>query len=303
MQLFVNILRCRSLRRAAAETSMTEPTLNHKLRTLENELGVTLLARTPRGITLTPEGEVFAALAPRLLGTWQDIRKAMSPMDTQNEVWIAATPDLASLILPRFFAHLGETFQKSAAGVIVCHPPELLQGLESGRFNVGLLHSVGNLPNLLSRRLFEDRLTLISGEQLPELSIDVIKGWEIFAPVKDYLAWNLIESFFEANGVWPRRIVHINHPLLITQIVKHHSGLRGIVADGMLSNLTAKELQSPFPVKIRDALLPTLPTYAVWRKDERSRSVTEFVDLLIRFVATRRRNPSSVNSQGNQLDY
>ncbi len=288
VQLFVNILRHRSLRRAAEETYMTEPTLNNKLRTLERELGVTLLERTPRGITLTPEGELFAALAPRLLGTWQDIRKAMTPAPSQDELWIAATPDLASLILPQFLAFLSQTNQKTASGVIVCHPPEMLQGLESGRFSVGLLHSVGNFPNLSSRRLFEDRLTLISGEPLSEVPLATIRDWELFAPVRDYLAWQLIETFFNERNVWPRSIVHINHPLVITQIVKHHSGVRGIVAEGMLSNLTLKETRSPFPVKITDAQLPTLPTFVAWRKDERSQRTAHFVELLVQFVASRR---------------
>ncbi|TAN24770.1 MAG: LysR family transcriptional regulator [Actinomycetota bacterium] len=292
VQLFVNILRHRSLRRAAEETYMTEPTLNNRLRTLERELGVKLLKRTPRGITLTPEGEVFAALAPRLLGTWQDIRKAMNPTPAQDELWIAATPDLASLILPQFLAHLSQTFQKNASGVIVCHPPEMLQGLESGRFNVGLLHSVGNLPNLSSRRLFEDRLILISGEPLPEVPLAAIEEWELFAPVRDYLAWQLIEAFFKERGVWPRSLVHVNHPLVITQTVKQHPGVRGIVAEGMLSNLTLKAMQSPYPVKVTDAQLPALPTYVVWRKDERSQRTTDFVDLLVQFVAARK--PSSL---------
>ena len=296
VQLFVNILRHRSLRRAAEETYMTEPTLNNRLRTLERELGVTLLERTPRGITLTPEGEVFAALAPRLLGTWQDIRNAMTPAQKQDELWIAATPDLASLILPQFLAFLSQTYQKNASGVIVCHPPELLQGLESGRFSVGLLHSIGNLPNLSSHRLFEDRLTLISGEQLPEVPLAAIGDWELFAPVRDYLAWQLIETFFNEWGVWPRSLVHVNHPLVITQIVKHHPGVRGIVAEGMLSNLTLKAMRSPFPVKVTDAQLPTLPTFVAWRKDERSQRAADFVELLIQFVASRRPSTSPMSS-------
>lgn len=292
VRLFLDTLGHRSLRRAANKANLTEPTLNHKLRALEDELGVSLFDRNPRGIKLTPQGEIFAALAPRFLGTCQDLRSSMSHTPNRDEIWIAATPDLASLILPQFLAHLSQNSRNNASGVIVCHPPELLQGLESGRFNVGLLHSVWNLPNLSSRKLFEDRFTLISGEQLPPISVKAIKEWEIFSPVRDYSAWEPLESFFTSNDAWPRNIVHVNHPLLVTQIVKNHPNVRGIVAEGMLTNLTLKQLQSPFPVKLKDALLPTLPTHVIWRKDESSTCVLEFIALLIKFITVRRPYPS-----------
>ncbi len=302
VQLFVNILRHRSLRKAAAQTFMTEPTINNRLKTLERELGVPLLERTPRGISLTPEGEVFAALAPRLLGTWQDIRKAMSPTQDQDELWVAATPDLASVILPRFLAHLSQTSRRSPSGVIVCHPPELVQGLESGRFHVGLLHSVGNLPNLSTLKLFEDRLILIAGEQLPAIPLGAISDWELFAPVRDYLAWELIETFFKDHQVWPRNIVHVNHPLLITQIVKNHPGVRGIVAEGMLSKLTLQEARSPYRVNVNDAELPSLPTFVTWRKDERSSHTKDFVELLTKFVKAKKPEDSLRLSPGPEVN-
>lgn len=291
IKLFVDLLRHRSLRQAAHDSFMTEPTLNNRLKTLERELGVKLIERTPRGISLTPEGEVFAALAPRLLGTWQEIRKAMNPTSEVNELWIGAGPHIASQILPKFLAYISNSSFKNASGIAVCHPPELIQGLESGRFQIGLLHSVPDLPNIRHYKLFEDRLVFISGEPLAPIQVEEINKWNLYAPVREFLAWRLIESFFSKHSVKPRSTVHVNNPLLITQIVRNQPGLRGVVAEGMLTNLNLEPKRSPFPVETINAQLPTIPTYVLWRKDEPSGRTAEFVDLLIKFVQSRRPAP------------
>lgn len=299
IQLFIGILGHKSLRRAAEEAYMTEPTLNNRLKKLETELGVTLIKRTPRGFKLTPEGEVFAVLAPKLLGTLQDIRYALSPPTEPEELCIAATPHLASLILPQFIAQLRRIKHVELTGVTICQPPELLQGLETGRFQIGLIHTVGELPNIKSLKLFEDRLTLISGEPLSNVTVEQISQWEIFAPVKDYLAWKLIDSFFHEYNVTPKKLIHVNHPILITQIVKNHPGFRGIVAEGMLSNVKLKESRSPYPITINGVQMPSLPTYIVWREDEKCSKTRDFVNLLYEFVVTKRKNTIPANDLRN----
>lgn len=47
--------------RAAERVHITQPALWRQIRDLERELGVELLARHPRGVSLTPAGEVFLA--------------------------------------------------------------------------------------------------------------------------------------------------------------------------------------------------------------------------------------------------
>ncbi len=291
VRLFVSCLKHGSLRQAAKENFISEPALNNKLRTLERELGVTLFERTPRGITLTSEGKVFAALVPRLLGVSQDIRSAMNPDKPVTELLIAATPDLASLILPQFLAYLSNNSLQTATGVVVCHPPEMIHGLQSGRLHIGLLHTVDELPNLSSQLLFEERLTFIGGEPLGPIAIAEIQTWKLYAPVKEYLAWRLIESLFNDNQVWPKAIVHINHPLLVAQIVAAQPGMRGIVSEGTLSSSQSKGLKPPFPIEITDAELPILPTYVIWKNRSHSEDVARFLELLVDFISRRKLHP------------
>ena len=44
---------------AAARLRVAQPALSRQVRDLEDELGVELLRRSPRGVTLTAEGKLF----------------------------------------------------------------------------------------------------------------------------------------------------------------------------------------------------------------------------------------------------
>ncbi|MBI5564099.1 MAG: LysR family transcriptional regulator [Chloroflexi bacterium] len=64
---FLSVARYRSLSRAASELDLGQPTISDRLRSLERELGATLVRRQGRGVALTPEGEAFLSYAQRAL--------------------------------------------------------------------------------------------------------------------------------------------------------------------------------------------------------------------------------------------
>lgn len=67
LRSFLAVARESSITKAAAAQHMTQQGLSRHIANLERSLGVTLLVRTPRGITLTAAGEALAAGAGGLL--------------------------------------------------------------------------------------------------------------------------------------------------------------------------------------------------------------------------------------------
>ena len=57
LKWFQEVCRCGSITKAAANLFITPQGLSKGIKNLENELEVTLLERTPNGVSLTPYGE------------------------------------------------------------------------------------------------------------------------------------------------------------------------------------------------------------------------------------------------------
>ena len=71
----VEVARFGSINRAAEALYIAQPNLSRYIRELENDLGVELFRRSPRGMELTPAGETFIRYARKILNEIDDLEK------------------------------------------------------------------------------------------------------------------------------------------------------------------------------------------------------------------------------------
>ena len=69
LRYFVTLAETRHFGSAAARLNLSQPPLSRQLAALEANLGVTLLERSPRSVTLTAAGERFYADAKAILAS------------------------------------------------------------------------------------------------------------------------------------------------------------------------------------------------------------------------------------------
>ncbi|MEM6492416.1 MAG: LysR substrate-binding domain-containing protein, partial [Pseudomonadota bacterium] len=78
LALFLHAAAEGGLARAGREIGLSPTATTQRLQALEAELGVKLLNRTTRAVSLTPEGALFIDHARRILGAYEEARTAMS---------------------------------------------------------------------------------------------------------------------------------------------------------------------------------------------------------------------------------
>jgi LysR family transcriptional activator of dmlA len=75
---FIVLVEQGSLARTAREMGLTGPAVSRRLSQLEQRLGVPLLTRTTRRMSLTPEGELYLAESRRILGEIEALEQTLT---------------------------------------------------------------------------------------------------------------------------------------------------------------------------------------------------------------------------------
>lgn len=78
LSLFTLVARHRNLAAAARDLGVTPPSISKRLAQLERRLGVRLLNRTTRRVSLTPEGELYLADGSRILDELAELEQLVT---------------------------------------------------------------------------------------------------------------------------------------------------------------------------------------------------------------------------------
>jgi DNA-binding transcriptional LysR family regulator len=78
LSLFTLVARHRNLAAAARELGVTPPAVSKRLAQLEKRLGIRLMNRTTRRLTLTPEGELYLSSGSRILDELRELEQLVT---------------------------------------------------------------------------------------------------------------------------------------------------------------------------------------------------------------------------------
>src|SRR5258707_11289053 len=103
---FVIVAQHLSFTHAAEELGVAQPALSQQIRGLERELGVTLLDRTSRRVTLTDAGAVFLRRAEQLIADADQSKLEMQEFSglVQGKAVVGGVPNLGTIWLARLLA-------------------------------------------------------------------------------------------------------------------------------------------------------------------------------------------------------
>jgi LysR family hydrogen peroxide-inducible transcriptional activator len=148
--------------RAAAACHVSQSAFSVAIRDFEALLGVTLVDRTSRAVTITPTGREVAAQARLCLRDLGQIAalaaKRTGPMS--GPLTLGVIPTIAPFLLPRALPKLRRQYPDMRLFIREDQTAALLKGLENGALDLALLALPYALPRVARMPLFKDRFLL-----------------------------------------------------------------------------------------------------------------------------------------------
>jgi DNA-binding transcriptional LysR family regulator len=167
LRYFVAVAELGSVSRAAEKLFIAQPPLSTQIRQLEDEVGVPLLVRYPRGVRTTSAGKVFLNEAKEVLARAENARQRARQHDRGGFLRLAYVPSAGHTVLPRLLPRLKQAHPHAELEVVEMITAQQLAALQADRIDVGYARLPAGAPENLALIELSDPFCLAIPEGHP----------------------------------------------------------------------------------------------------------------------------------------
>lgn len=267
--------------KAADRLSITQPPLTAAIKSLEEELGVRLFARTSRAVRLTSAGEAYLPAVKRVLDALQKADRIAQSAE------LGATGHLTigfgAALIYRGILEIIEGFSNQFPGIdielIEMPQAELLEKLQNRKLDLGFTSTPSVPDSLGSTPLPSDEFAVCLPLRHPlahHAEIDLIElAQEEFVVVDREISplnYEAMSGIFHRAGIHPKLVHRTRGWLTIMAMVSMGAGIALLP-----SSLARAEMGGIRFVPLRGPKTNTLAKL-VWRRERNSPMVDSFVE-------------------------
>ena len=251
LRYFLAVAEALNFTKAAALLRVAQPALSRRVQDLEDEIGVDLLKRSPRGVVLTAEGKLFLDKTRHILKLADESVEQVRALarGEEGELHMGYAPAPTVEILPPALAAFQKAFPRVRVLLHDFSEQELIEGLRNGRLELALMprgagpQSIGlefetlrNYPICVAVAP-KHRFARLKTITLEMVAAEPMIGFNR----KDYPEYYVgLDRLFEPLGIKPRVVVECDSSSsLITEI---ETGRGVAIASPVLRHASGKRL-------------------------------------------------------------
>lgn len=256
-RIFYAVANNGNISRASKELYISQPAISKSIQKLEENLGVKLFARSSRGVTLTPEGELLykhVKSAFETLTIGEDKLRRSIALGIGN-LTIGASSTLCKYVLLPYLKDFIKEYPHINIA-IACHSTnQTLKLLEEGKLDIGLVGKPENLKNMDFYPLREIKdIFVATHDYLCNLQVRGVKRQHIFQSStlllldRENITRQYIDNYFQENHILLHNIIEVSNMDLLIEMTKTSLGIGCVIGDFVKTELEDKTL-TEIPLK------------------------------------------------------
>ncbi len=168
IEAFLAVLQAGSLTRAAEQLYITQPTLSHRIQTLEKELGVSLFIRNKgqRKAEPTDAGREFIRIAEKWRSLWEET-KNLSSISPRPTFRLAATQTLSNYIMPAAYAKFITRKLPATVELYTLHYHECYDAVEKKAADAVFVSRTMSSNRVSSIPVYSEKMVLLCSKSSP----------------------------------------------------------------------------------------------------------------------------------------
>lgn len=273
-----------SLTQAAKALYLTQPSVSHAIKQLEDSFGMTLFYRNSKGVELTPEGEVLYSYVEQsmiLISLAEEKMAALKNLDS-GELRIGGSDSL----FKHYLLPIIEDFHTRHPGVkLHLHhgtTPEVITFLKEGRIDLGVVRMPIVDPQLKVRESFQLQDCFVAGGRYAELkdnvlSLDKLLHYPVILFSRNSRARMTITEVFQSYGLTLKPDIEVGSVDLLIEFARRGLGISYVTREFVKNEL---ETGSLFEIKLDVALPPSHVGIMTMRNMPLSSAASRFIELV-----------------------
>jgi LysR family nitrogen assimilation transcriptional regulator len=168
LRSFRKVVELGSMTKAAEALHIAQPALGQQIRSLEDSLGLPLLMRHSRGVSLTPAGSLLFERSEKILQLVAETERDITALGSlrKETLTVGLPPSIALLLGAELMLQIGERIPDLFLSLHEGPSFELVDGVLAGKLDLALAHEVDDAPNLRKTPMLDDELLLIGAPDL-----------------------------------------------------------------------------------------------------------------------------------------
>ena len=253
LRTFIAVAEAQSFSRAAERLESTQPGVSQHIQQLERILGVGLIARLGRRITLTPAGRQFYGEAAEVLRRMELACQSLAgPLgEERGNLRVGVVPICNTSLMPLILKHFHVQHPGFTINVNEVSALDIERDIEMGRLDVGVGFLPHASPTLRYQKLLKEKFSLLVRHDHPlaehgRIPMSSLQRMEMALLPRSFFMRHLIDKIIIQHRLRPRIVFEINSiPTLIATVAQ--SGLATLMLPfslrmGLGSSLKSIEL-------------------------------------------------------------
>ncbi len=247
IEAFVSVVRYRTFSKAADATFLSQPTISAHINNLEKEIGITLLNRQGKEVTLTKQGEIFYPYAINMLNERALAKQAMTGLLSGDEgvLEIQTSSIPGQFLIPKLIGGFHKQFPNVRIIVEQSDSHDVMENILNKHGEIGF---TGNKKQnqLEYEQIYEDDMVLLAPNKGKFAEID---GDEINLELLEDCDFILREGGSATKAELDKLYINGESLLKKVKIVAHMNNMdairRAVAAElgvSVISGLAMKEL-------------------------------------------------------------
>jgi len=169
LELLLAVARLGSLGGAARELGITQPAASSRIRSMERQLGVALVDRSPRGSRLTDAGALVTDWARRVVEAAAAFDAGAQALRHRRDsrLRVAASMTIAEYLLPGWLLALHSQRPDTAVSLLAGNSTTVAEQLLSDEADLGFVEGLSVPPGLDSTVIAHDHLIVVTAPTHP----------------------------------------------------------------------------------------------------------------------------------------